>query len=353
MNDRKASIWIAVVVGLALVALLLFASSATANPSRPGPVLPDPATPNTSAARIAQTASGWSSGWITITPGTAETLTHDLGGDPDDYAVELWFMDTDEGGYGINTQAYGGLEAGGSYYGAAWQHLTSNTIQVIRFADDTLADQIRVRVWVPDPLPDYCSDWTSIVPEQTLVFTHSLGGDVDGYVVGMAFSSTVRGINNFAYGGFEFNSGDYRGAYWHGVTSSTVRVFRYPGVLIAAQVRVCVTRPDPPDYDSGWVTVTQGTTRTLTHNLGKNPNLYLVRLHSKSDDSSFGINSVCAGGMDDMGNPKGVNWENSTANTINVFRRSQDEHADQVRLRIWVRGHKIYLPLVLNSPRQR
>jgi hypothetical protein len=349
MNNKQIQIWIAVVAGLALAALLLLASSATASLPEPDLALPDPVTSNAGASRAAQAASGWSSGWITITPGTVETLTHDLGGDTDEYAVELWSMDTDEGGYGINARAYGGLEAGGSYYGAAWQHLTSNTIQVVRFADDTFADRVRVRVWVPDPLPEYCSDWTSIALSQTLVFTHSLGGDVDDYVVGMAFSNTLRGISNFAYGGLEINSGDYRGAYWHDLTTSTVRVFRFPGGLPAAQLRICVTRPDPPDYDSGWVTVTQDTTRTFAHNLRLNPNLYLVRLHAKSDDSSFGINNVYAGGMDADGSPRGTNWQNSTANSIDVFRRSQDEHADQVRLRIWVRGHRIYLPLALKN----
>ena len=349
MNDKRVQIWIALVAGLVLVALLLLASSAAADLPGPGPMSPDPVTPYTGAPRIAQAVSSWSSGWITITPGTMETLTHNLSGDPDDYAVELWFMDTDAGGYGINVRAYGGLEAGGNYYGAIWQNLTSNTVQILRFADDTFADRVQVWVWVPDPLPEYCSDWTSIAHGQTLVFTHSLGGDVDDYTVGLTFSSTLRGINHYAYGGIEINSGAYRGAYWHDVNTSTVSAFRYPNDLTAGQVRVCVTCPDPPDYDSGWVTVTQGTVMTFTHGLGMNPNLYRVRLNARSDGASVGINSICAGGMDDIGHPRGVNWENLTADTINAFRRYEDEHADQVRVRIWLRGHRIYLPLVLSD----
>ena len=292
MHDRKVSIWTAIVTGLALVALFLLAGSVAAISPGPTRVSSDSAPPSAGGTRIVSAASGWSSGWITITPGTFVTLTHDLGGDPDDYAVELWFMDTDDGGYGINVRAYGGLEAEGSYYGAFWQHLTNNTIQVVRSANDTFADYVRVRVWVPDPLPDYCSDWTFINPGKTLTFTHGLDKAPDELVVGMVFSSTARGINNFAYGGIELGPTDYRGAYWSHVDSSTVRVFRYPGLSIPAQVRVCVTRPDPPDYDSGWVTIAQGVTKTLTHNLHMNPNLYLIRLYSKSDDSSFGINSI-------------------------------------------------------------
>jgi len=349
MSDKRVQIWIAVVAGLVLVVLLLLASSAAASLPEPGLALPDHTTPNTGASRIAQAASGWSSDWITVTPGTVVTLTHDLGGDPDDYAVELWFMDTDAGGYGINARAYGSLEAGWNYYGATWLNLTSNTIQVARSPDDVFADQVHVRVWVPDPLPEYCSDWTPIAQGQTLVFTHSLGGNVDDYTVGLAFSSTLRGINHFAYGGLEVNGGVYHGAYWSSVNTSTASVFRYSHDLTASQVRVCVTCPDPPDYDSGWVTVTQGTVRTFTHDLGMNPNLYRVRMNARSDSSAMGINSMCAGGVNDMGQPRGVNWENSITNTINVFRRSQDEHADQVRVRIWVRGHRVYLPLVLSN----
>ncbi len=349
MNNRRMCIWVSVVAGLALAVLLLLIGSAAASPSEPGPALPGPVTPNTGASRIAKATSGWSSGWITITPGTVETLTHNLGGDPNDYAVELWFMDTDAEGYGINTRAYGGLETGGDYYGAAWQNLTSNTIQVLRSADDTFADRVRVRVWVADPLPEYCSDWTPIAQQQTLAFTHSVGGNVDDYAVGLAFSSTLRGVNHYAYGGLVLPSGARRGAYWSSVNTSTVSVFRYLHDVTAGQVRVCVTRPDPPDYDSGWVSATLGTVMPFTHNLGMDPNMYRVRLGARSDSSAIGINSMCAGGMYDMGHPRGVNWENSTANTINVFRRSQDEHADQVRIRIWVRGYRVYLPLVLNN----
>ena len=347
MNDRRAQIWIAVVAGIALAALALLAGSATASLSEPALALP----PDVNApSHVDQTTLGWGSGWITLTPGTAETLTHNLGGDPDDYAVDLWFMDTDAGGYGINARSYGGMEAGEEYYGAAWQHLTSNTIQVIRFANDTFADYVRVRVWVPDPMPDYCSDWTLIGLGQTRVFTHSLGGNVDDYSVGMMFNSAARGITHFAYGGLEFNTGTYVGAYWSDLNSSTVRVTRYAGGLPAAQVRICVTLPDSPDYDSGWVAVTQGTTETLSHDLLLNPNQFRVRMSRKSGDGDIGINNIGAGGMVDAGDHSlGVNWENLTANTIDVFRRSQDVHSDQVRVRIWARTHKIYLPHVLND----
>jgi hypothetical protein len=336
--NKQARIWIATVAGLALAALLLLAGSATAGVSQPIP-----------HSRIAQDAQGWSSGWITVTPGLSATLNHNLGGDPDDYAVELWFRDAQAEGHGINTRAYGGLEVDGAYYGAYWHHLTSDSIQLARFADDTFADRVRVRVWVPDPLPDYCSSWTPIGLGETLTFSHGLGGDVDDYGVRMTFSSTLSGITHFAFGGLEFNDGGTRlGAFWHNLTTSTVQVSRYPGGL-AAQVRVCVTIPDPPDYDSGWVTVTQGTTTTFDHELKVNPNLLGVRLSAKSSEDNVGINGFAAGGLNDKGNPRGFNWENLTANSVNVVRYADDEHASQVRVRIWSLMHKVYLPLALRD----
>ena len=72
-------------------------------------------------------------------------------------------------------------------------------------------------------------------------------------------------------------------------------------------------------------------------------------MHAKSDDGNVGMNSIGAGGMDADGSPLGVNWEGLTANSIKVFRRSEDAHAGQVRVRIWSRAHKIYLPLVLRN----
>jgi hypothetical protein len=332
--NKQARIWTATVAGLALAVLLLLAGSATAGVSHPAPY-----------SRVAQDAVGWSSGWITVTPNMSATLNHNLGGDPGDYAVELWFMDDEANGHGINTRAYGGLEADGDYYGAYWHHLTSDSIQLARLEDDTFADQVRLRVWVPDPAPDYCSAWTPIGLGETLTFSHGLGGDVDDYAVRLTFSSTRRGITHFAYGGLEFNAGSARlGAFWHNLTSSTVQVFRFPGGG-EAQVRVCVTVPDPPDYDSGWVTVTQGTTTTFQHNLNVHPNMLGVRLSAKSANADMGINSFAAGGLNDNSSPQGFNWENLTANSVKVVRYADDEHAGQVRVRIWSGVRRVYLPL--------
>jgi len=338
MNERMY-VWLTV-VGLALVALLLFAGSAIAG---------DPDAPPGAAAL--QDITSWSSGWVDVATNTATTFTHNLGGDPDDYAVELWFRDTATGGSGINSRGAGGLEAGGNFWGAHWQNLTDTTVQVVRRQDDTFADQVRVRVWIPDP-PAWDSDWVSVATDELKSLTHDLGGNVDDYVVGLWFKDTTSGgigVNTRCYGGLEVG-GQLRGAAWQNLTDTTIDVLRYRDDDWADQVRVRIFVPDLPDWDSGWATVATGTATTFTHSLGGNPNLYLVRAWQKdTSQGGIGINHRFAGGYEAGGEFFGANWENLTDTAVNFFRFPDDWAADQVRVRIWVREYKVLLPLVLKA----
>ena len=343
MNKRR-HIWI-MVGGLALLALLLLASNAVAgNMVGPRDAYPENAT-------ALQSNSFWSSGWVDIATDTAQPFTHNLGGNPDDYAVELWFGDTDPAGKGINTWGAGGLEAGGSFFGAHWQNLTDTTIEVVRRQDDVFADQVRMNVWFAAP-PVWDSDWVSIATDEVRSLTHNLGGNVDDYVVGLWFKDTTPGgigVNTRCYGGLEAG-GQFRGAAWQNLTDTTIDVLRYPHDPWADQVRVRIFAPDPPDWDSGWVAVATDTAKTLTHNLGVNPNQYVVRGWQKdTTEGGIGINHRFVGGFESGGSFFGTNWENLTDTTINVFRRPNDGVADQVRFRIWVREYKVLLPLVLKA----
>ncbi len=325
--------------GLALAALLLFAGSAIAG---------HPAA--ASGAAALQDAAGWSSGWVDIATDTATTFTHDLGGDPDDYAVELWLRDTDTGGIGVNSFGAGGFEAGGNLRGAHWQNLTAAGIEVVRRRDDVSADQVRVRVWIPDP-PVWDSGWVSMATDELKSLTHGLGGDVDDYTVGLWFKDTTPegiGINTRCYGGFEA-SGQLRGEAWQNLTNATIDVLRYADDPWADQVRVRIFAPDPPDWDSGWTNVATDTANILTHNLGGNPNLYVVRGWQKDTDDGIGVNHRFVGGFEAVGSFFGANWQNLTDTTINFFRQPDDWAADQVRVRIWMREFKIHLPLVLKG----
>jgi len=290
----------------------------------------------------------WSSGWVDIATDTAKTLTHNLGGNPDDYAVDLWFLDAPPGDYGINERCAGGLEAGGKFYGVYWQNLTDKTIEVFRHRDDTLADKVHVNVWQPDP-PAWDSGWVDIATGTAVTLPHNLGGDVDDYIVGLWFKDTEgMGINTRCYGGLEAG-GKFYGAGWENLTDATINVFRYRDDIFADQVRVRIFIPDPPHYDSGWVDIAPGTAVTLTHNLGGNPNLYVVRGWQKDTDGGIGINHRFLGGFEAGGKFFGTNWQSLTDTTISVFRFPDDWVADQVRVRIWKREFKVYLPIVLKN----
>lgn len=346
MRDRRALILIPVVAALVLLALLLIAANAAASPSQQEPALLDlrPA----AERGLRANANYWDSGWLDINPGQPMTLTHNLGGDPAGYAVDLWCQDTRPGGLGVHRRAYGGMEVGGQFHGVAWQNLTDTMITVFRYRNDVFAAQIRVRIWIPDP-PEYDSDWVDTTLGQVVTLTHDVGGNPDDYVVGMKFSGTV-GINHRACGGLAVLN-DMFGAHFQNVTDSTVSVFRFPLDLFAQQVRVYISLPDdPPDYDSGWVDINAGTRVTLTHGLRGNPNTYVV--HTSIRDTTpggLGLNSRFAGGFEVLNKFYGANWDNLTNTTITLYRQPHDRTADQMRIRIWLPVRKLYLPLMLNN----
>ena len=326
MNEIRTHVWVTVGV-LALAALLLFAGNVVAS---------DPTSPSDAAAL--QDITSWSSGWVDIAPGTAITFTHNLGGNPDEYAVDLWFRDTRKPGFGVHHRAYGGMDVAGQRHGVHWQNLTDTSISVVRQADDVAAGQVRLRIWIPDS-SDYDSDWVDIQSGQVITLTHNLGGSVNEYTVGIKLRDTSPGglgVHQYAIGGLEAG-GVFHGVAWQNLTDATIRVLRFGGDPSAHQVRVSITRPDPPDRDSGWVDVTRGEARMFTHDLGGNPNGYVVRTSTRSvTPGGPGINARAAGGLEIGGQFYGANWENLSDTSINVFRRPHDVFADQVRLRIWV-----------------
>jgi len=330
------------VVVLALALALLASRSQAAKPAEAMQAAGEPGSP---------TQSGWSSGWVPVTLGNSVTLAHGLGGDPLDYSVQLWFRDTAVPGYGINTRAYGGLESNGEYLGAFWQKLTSADVVVHRFGWDTDADEVRMWIWFPEDAPDYCSGWTAIAAGGSHTFDHNLGGDPLGYVVGLWFRgpTPAYGISQQAFGGMEDN-GNNRGAWWHSLTDSTIKVDRAANDLVAGEVRVCVTVADPPSYDSGWVGINPDATRLLTHNLGGRVDRYVVRMEFKDTaPSGLGVHLRDVGGNAIGATWVGAAWQNLTPSSIGVYRYQNDERTDQVRVRIWERTTSVYLPSILRN----
>jgi hypothetical protein len=295
--------------------------------------------------------------WLTVARGPpCPTFGHDLGREPEEYAVELLFLDTD-GGLGLNRRYYGGAEEAGKQFGASWARLTSNTITICRGAQDTSADRILARVWVPPTSPAYDSEWTDINPGQTITLNHSLAITATDLSVGLWFSSTAEGIHHVGYGGLAIDMLQrMMGAHWHHLTDNSIQVTRHPHDALVEQVRVVIVEPDPPQYDSlealgDWQDIAAGAVYTFEHNLNVNALDLVVRSECYSA-ALGGINQRFAGGNHDWFKGwQGANIQNQTNNTVQVYRQPDDEVCPQVRVRIWQRGaaHKALLPLLSNE----
>jgi len=319
MKDRRWLLW--GLGALVLGALVLVCGGALATEAEPLP----PAAPQLQATY-------WDSGWVEIAQGEILTLTHNLGGDPALYGVDLIFRDTRPEAYGVHQRAYGGMGVGTQLHGANWQNLTAQTISIHRQINDAAIAQVRVRLWRPDP-PAYDSDWQNMRVGNPPTLTHGLGGDVDSYVTGIKFRDTQSlGIHQFAFGGLSLNQ-QYYGAVWEHLTNNTVEVWRLANDVTTDFARLMIEIADPPAYDSGWVQIARGATRAFTHALGGDPQNYLVRLAERS--AIHGISIWGMGGFELGGGFQGVNWENLTDQEVRVFRRPQDTFADSVRVRIW------------------
>jgi hypothetical protein len=284
------------------------------------------------------------------------TLNHNLGGDPDDYALELLFLDDGPGGLGINRRGYGGLEVGGLWYGAHWQNLTATSIEVYRHPNDATADRVFVWIGAVPSSPDYDSGWMSINPGQTITVTHSLGVAAEDLAVSLWFEGAARGVHQYAYGGLAVDGPQLMlGAHWQNLTNSTVQVIRHPDDTDVEQVRVIVTQPSAPAYDSlqalgGWQSITAGTSFVFAHNLNWVPNMLLVRGECYDSSGLRGIHQLFAGGNHDwLSGFQGSSLQGMTRNAVSGYRQPQDEFCPQARVRIWTRSLWTFLPMALRD----
>ncbi len=292
----------------------------------------------------------YDSGWTVINQNQPLQFTHNLGGNPDSYLVDLSFKDSSSNG--VNQRSLGGMDHDANYppvgnrTGAYWRSLTSNDIYVFRRAEDSYADRVRVRIWAT-PKPLYDSGWAVINQSQALQFTHNLGGNPDDYMVDLSFKdSSSNGVNQRSLGGMDHGAdyppvGNRTGAYWRSLTNNDIYVYRRAEDNYADTVRVRIWYKPSPSYDSGWTTINQSQALQFIHNLGLNPDDYQVELSFRDDSSSNGVNQRSLGGMDHgvnyppIGNRTGAYWRSLSKNDIFVYRRAEDSYADEVRVRIW------------------
>ncbi len=300
----------------------------------------------------------YNSGWVSIAANTASTLTHNLGGNVNDYVVDMQYRSA---GSGVNQRYFGGADFGDTIsvgsaddrVGAYWRSLTTTNLIVFRRAEDTYASEVRIRIWLR-PRATYDSGWVNINPDQAITLSHNIGGDVNDYLVDMLYRTPdVNGVNNRYLGGADFGANpapghlvdDRVGAYWRTLTTTSLTIYRRPEDDYAPQVRIRIFRfwdIPSPDYDSGWVNLSKDTARTLTHNLGGDPNTYLVDTQYRTQTID-GINLRYYGGSDfgdkiTLGSPNdrvGAYWRSLTNTSISIYRRPEDTYAEQMRIRIW------------------
>ena len=88
------------------------------------------------------------SGWVSVTSGGSVTITHNLGGDPEDYVVDMTFRDNVFGS-GIHQITYGGdVRPGSEYKGMWWERLDTTSIMILRSSEDVRCQDVRIRIWV-------------------------------------------------------------------------------------------------------------------------------------------------------------------------------------------------------------
>lgn len=90
-------------------------------------------------------APHYESEWYVIAKDESKTFTHNLGGDVDDYVVDLQFKD---GSGAVHNSWYGqAYDDISGVFGAHWHKLTTSSINVSRGQDDVLVTRVRVRIW--------------------------------------------------------------------------------------------------------------------------------------------------------------------------------------------------------------
>jgi len=238
--------------------------------------------------------SAYDSGWVDFPPGYEVVLAHLVGGDPDDYVVDLQVRDLVDGhggGHRVHQLGFGGDELNGVY----WERLTSSGITVRGWDSEGRIDQFRVRIWVVSDV-DYDSGWVGFdAGQDTKWLTHDLGGAVSDYVVDLQFVDFGgKGIHTFGYGrNLMYQVGTW-GAAWFRLDLSQVAVHGTNDAYVD-NFRLRIFRRPDPAYDSGWVSMT-GATYFLPHQLGGPWNDYVVDLQLRDLNDNLGVNQVGYGG---------------------------------------------------------
>jgi hypothetical protein len=272
--------------------------------------------------------SGWQS--FTIRPDPISfTFNHNLGGDPDDYLVDLQCMDDTS----LNTYD---CTAFGFNHQAHWYGLTDTSIKVW-IAGGTVPDEVRVRIYLPTP--DFDSGWQVLLARPdpiSIQIDLPQINDPDNYWVSLECKDDAP------LGAYDCTDNAFLvSAHWYGFIANSISLWVRNGTR-PDEVRVRLYQVDP-DYDSGWHTIGSRPDPlgiTFAHNLRGDPENYHVELQCKDDafdtygcaDFNFVVNGL---------------WYDLTDTSIEVWVPGASR-PDQVRIQI-VSPDKAYLPAVMNN----
>ena len=112
-----------------------------------------------------------------------------------------------------------------------------------------------------------------------------------------------------------------------------------------------------PVYDSGWEPIDKNQEKKFQHNIGGQPDRYVVDLQFK-DEGDKGVNQQYYGSniyTEEKGPAifsEGAYWYFLTSENISIYREINDTSAPEARVRIWVVNKhktKVYLPVVLEK----
>jgi hypothetical protein len=174
-------------------------------------------------------------------------------------------------------------------------------------------------------------------------YSSILGGyrNETGYIVGgdhevASYSCIVGGRRNWIQGECGAILGGYNN---HIVYGQDGTILGDRDQYTMKDYQVAPLNMGPPAYDSGWVALSKDERKTLTHNLGADPDEYVVDIQSRNNEN--GSRSIYAIGSRSTWNlvynsNSGFYWHSLNKNEIGIYRGGDDENSDKVRVRIWM-----------------
>lgn len=286
----------------------------------------------------------WDSGWVSLAAGMGQTLSHGLGGDSDDYVVDLMFRT----GATVHQRFVGKDQydsaSGFQHRGVAWSALGTTSVRIHRGADDVFCDETRVRIFLR-PEPSWDSGWQSLTQNSTKIIDHDLGGPWNDFYLDLQLRDADHGfgVNGYYLGGDMASAPSTTGAWWMNLSGTYIRVERGNVDIYADEARVRIWATRAPAYDSAWRAVSTGSNGVFDHGVSGDPDDYVVDVQLNDVDGTLGsgINAYKLGRdrMYDRGaaasDNRGVYWYGLTGSSLWVRRMAQDLTGEHVRVRIW------------------